>query len=376
MTFRALTSLIAAVACATAVAQEAPTPDETARFLAGLPVRNTVLEPLARQQSWMDHATEFDKAWKELDARQLAKIRAWGPEFLGDGYAGKGPVFYMFSGPDILYAQTFFPRASTYVLAGLEPVGPVPDISHLTPSALNAGLANLRKSLNSVLSFSFFITKDMKVDLRQNQLGGTLPILYVFLARSGSRVEKVQPLGLNPDGSTMFGKSATPGVKITFFGPSGAQQTLYYFETDLSNEGIKHDPGFIRFCEQLGPGRSFVKAASYLMHTGEFSKVRDFLLSRSSLIVQDDSGIPLRDFAPANWKLRFFGSYHGPIELFKQFDQEDLTAAYAGSHAPALPFGVGYRWHPSESSLILATPREPAPHETQPKAEEPTKQPQ
>jgi len=34
-------------------------------------------------------------------------------------------MYYMFSGPDFLYAYTFFPNANTYILAGLEPVGQV-----------------------------------------------------------------------------------------------------------------------------------------------------------------------------------------------------------------------------------------------------------
>jgi hypothetical protein len=340
-----------------ASAQEAPMPNDTARFLAGLPVRDTPLEPFSHESEWVEHATEFDKAWKELDARQLAKIRAWAPDFLGDSYTSKGPLFYFFSGPDILYAQAFFPNAGAYVLAGLEPVGSVPDITRLPRGALTTGLGNLRKSLNSVLSFSFFITKDMKVDLKQNQLGGTLPVLFVFLARAGCRIETVELIAIDKAGELTTGKASAHGVKITFFGPSGAEQKLYYFETDLSNEGIKANPGFIKFCDQLGTGRSFVKAASYLMHIADFTASRDFLLGHSAAIVQDDSGIPLKSFDSSRWLLRFFGSYPGPIELFKQFYQPDMAAAYKSSNAPALPFGFGYRWHPRESSLILATPK-------------------
>jgi hypothetical protein len=104
-------------------AQEAATPNDNALFLAGLPIRDTPLAAFSYDSAWVDHATEFDKAWAELDARQLSKIRAWGPEFLGEAYANKRPLLYFFSGPDILYAQAFFPNASTYVLAGLEPTG-------------------------------------------------------------------------------------------------------------------------------------------------------------------------------------------------------------------------------------------------------------
>jgi hypothetical protein len=41
-------------------------------------------------------------------------------------------MFYMFSGPDFLYAQTFFPNADTYILCGIEPIGAIP--THESPA--------------------------------------------------------------------------------------------------------------------------------------------------------------------------------------------------------------------------------------------------
>jgi len=345
------------------------TADDTARFLAGLPVRGTALEGLSRTAAWAEHATEFDKAWQKLEARQLSKIREWGPEFLAADYTSPSPVFYFFSGPDILYAQAFYPGAATYVLAGLEPVGLPPDITRLPPEALAAALANLRKSLNSVLSWSFFITKDMKTDLQQ-QLGGTLPVLYVFLARAGCRIERVELVTLDKTGALAPAKGGTSGVRIVFTGPNGTPQMLYYFSSDLSNEGIRTQ-GFTKFCEQLGEGRSLVKAASYLMHLSSFTRARDFLLTHCRTIVQDDSGIPVKGIPQQQWAVRYFGSYPGPIDLFKQHAQPDLAAIYAKSNPPPLPFGFGYQWQPTKSSLMLLTRRgviqsSPAPNPSNP----------
>ena len=50
-------------------------------------------------------------------------------------------MLYMFSGPDFLYATSFFPNASTYVLAGLEPVGAVPELTSLSPLIIDEELA-------------------------------------------------------------------------------------------------------------------------------------------------------------------------------------------------------------------------------------------
>ena len=346
-------------ACAAAfflarLAPAEPTADETARFLAGLPMHGTSLESLAANAEWVRHAMEFDDAWRPFDTRQLAQIRIWAAEFLMPEYADRGNVFYYFSGPDFLYAQTFFPNATNYVLCGLEPVGTPPDVTKLPRGALPSALASLRKAMNSVLSFSFFITKEMKGDLTQTQFSGTLPVLLVFLARSHCRVDSVELIDLDKTGAIAAGKGATHGVKIGFFGPGGRAQTLYYFTADLSDDGIKANPAIHRFSESLGIGHSLLKAASYLMHAGGFDRTREFLLTHSNVIVEDDSGIPYRYLSPAKWNVRLFGNYRAPIELFKQYPQPALAEAFVGSAAPDLHFGFGYRWQRRESCLLLA----------------------
>ena len=73
------------------------------------------------------------------------------------------------------------------------------------------------------------------------------------------------------------------------------KRQLYYFSTDLSDGGVKNS-GFLQFCAKLGPADSFLKSASYLLHSGGFTRVRRFLIDRSATILQDDSGIPLAYF--------------------------------------------------------------------------------
>ncbi|MEN3368202.1 MAG: hypothetical protein V7609_345 [Verrucomicrobiota bacterium] len=335
-----------------------PTADATAKFLAGLPVRDTPLESYVNASGWVTHAADLDRAWKQFDERQLSKIRSWAPQALGAAYQDTGPMYYMFSGPDFLYANAFFPNASTYILCGIEPVGPIPDISKIPRNALPSSLANLRKSLDSVLSWSFFITKNMKVDLRQIQLSGTLPVLYVFLARAGCTIDSVTPVALDRTGNFVSeGKGTTSGVKIVFAGPAGRPQTLYYFTTDLANWAIKVTPNFGKFCEQQGQGVTLLKAASYLMHSDNFSQVRGYLLSHSKVILEDDSGIPYRFFLKEKWDIRFYGRYIGPINRFLKNGQLDLAKENAAAAPSPLPFSFGYQWQPSRSSLIVATPK-------------------
>jgi hypothetical protein len=333
----------------------AATPHDEARFLAGLSMDGSSLELLAREASWQEHASAFHRAWLDVEERQLGPIRAWMPTSLSYIYADPSPLFYMFSGPDLLYAHAFYPNASTYILCGREPVGEVPNVAGLKPGVRAAALGNLRKSLNAILSYSFFITADMKNDLTATQLSGTLPVMMVFLARAGCVIRSLELVKLDAAGTLTTEKSKTPGVKVVFTGTTGKVQTLYYFQTDLSNWGIKDNPGFMAFCAKQGQGNALVKAASYLMHMNEFSTVRDFLLSSTRNVMQDDSGIPWRYFQPKEWMMGLYGNYVGPINLFKQHDQGDLRAAFAQQLVGDLPFGVGYQWKPGISSMIVGT---------------------
>jgi hypothetical protein len=326
--------------------------DMTARFLAGMaaPVDDT---------PWALHARELDQAWKRAD-QQVAAIQEWTGRFLTPAAGDANTVFYMFSGPDFLYAHALFPNARSYILCGNEPVGPIPSLSTIPSTELPAVLANLRKSLGSVLNWSFFITKNMKTDLTRTQLNGTLPLLYVFIVRSGCSINDVSPVTIDETGNiNQDGKGQTNGVRITLTNGEGSNQTLYYFCSDLSDDGIKSKPGFLRFCERQGRGVSLLKAASYLMHESGFSRVRGFLLGQSDLIVQDDSGIPLRFFEQLNWQMQYCGQYSRPIDVFRQYWQPDVAEAYTRNPALPLPFGFGYRWQPNRSDLMIATRVEP-----------------
>jgi hypothetical protein len=341
-------------AAATARASDTVTANDTARFLAGMPPSaDSPLTPLTNDPSWQRHAKFFDNAFGQLEQRQLSKIRAWA----GINLAAPRPtMFYMFSGPDFLYADAFYSKATTYVLSALEPVGSVPDLERLPRGGIGAALHNVERSLGSVLSFSFFITKQMKTDLHAGQLSGTLPILYVFLARSGKTIRDVSPIALDDKGAAYFdnenpGPNATRGVRIIFAGDDGAEKTLYYFSTDLSNSGVRVS-GFLKFCAALAPGNSLIKSASYLLHSGNFTIVRDFLLANSATVIQDDSGIPLAYYSAKRWRLFPFGRYAGPIAEFAGRYQEEYAELFRRSQP--MDFGIGYRWRSHESNLLLS----------------------
>ena len=333
-------------------AADTATADDTAKFLAGMmPAADSPLMPLTRDPAWQRHAKFFDTAFAQLEQRQLSKIRAWSDANLA---APRPTMFYMFSGPDFLYADAFYGKATTYVLSALEPPGAVPDLTKLPRGSIGAALNSVERSTSTILSFSFFITKQMKTDLHAGQINGTLPVLYVFLARSGKTLRSVAPVTVDDKGAISTepaGPNAVRGARITFAGSDGVEKTLYYFSTDLSNSGVKVS-GFLKFCSTLVPGNSLIKSASYLLHSGNFTTVRDYILANSATIIQDDSGVPLQYYSPKKWRFFPFGRYAGPIGEFPGRFQQSYAELF--KRAQPMDFGIGYRWRTHESNLLLS----------------------
>src|SRR5437660_6961722 len=203
-------------------------------------------------------------------------------------------------------------------------MGPPPDPLRIVN--LSGALGNLENAMKSSLSTTYFITKDMKIDLQQQNLNGVLPILYAFIARADKSITNVAFGSLS---SGAFQESApgktgggSPGVRINYTdNQSGNSQTLYYFTTDISDGGIHSNPGFLKFCQHFGVGSSLLKSSSYLLFESGFATIRNFILDHSRLIVQDDAGIPFDYFNRDKWNIRLFGNSICPIEIFKQHYQ-------------------------------------------------------
>ncbi|HEX4140663.1 MAG TPA: hypothetical protein VHY09_09970, partial [Candidatus Methylacidiphilales bacterium] len=213
---------------------------------------------------WKSYQQSLDGQWSYLDEIRLKAMRTWGATELADLRAQSSTVFYPFSGPDVLYADTFFPNSRLLLMAGLEPVGSMPDLNTLMAQGkLGPYLDSISKSLFTILAASFFKTKDMKVDFNNQLVDGIVPAMVVFLAREGNSITDLQFVSLTADGGVgPRSEGGRPGVQITY----GDGRQLLYFQADLSDDGLKHNPGFVRLMHKLAPGITYLKAASYLCY--------------------------------------------------------------------------------------------------------------
>jgi hypothetical protein len=336
--------------------------NDSARFLAGMPAvgGRDAFSDLRATADWQQHHQKMESVWASFLAQHGNSVNAWAAGEIPD-LRSANAVFYPFSGPDFLFAHVFFPKADTYVLCGLEPCEPIPTWNTLTPEDVSRGLNGLETSLSSILHYSYFITKDMRQDLQATRFRGVLPVFMVFLARTGNVVDSVDAVRLDGNGNAVVfaaGQSTVPGLLIRVHGPQGAKR-IFYFSQDLSDGGLSANGPFLRFASSFGRPAVLLKSASYLMHEGYFSRIRNQVLTHSCGIVQDPSGVPLRYLRQNGMRLTFYGRYSHALDIFKQYEQPDLAAAYAdpANKVKPLPFGMGYLTGANSTALIVARPK-------------------
>jgi hypothetical protein len=307
-------------------------------------------------EAWKDYAAWVDSRWTYMNRVRLTAMRNWSGSALGD-LRDAHTIYYPFSGPDFLYVDTLFPDSKYLLMAGLEPVGSMPDLAALQQQGrLPDYLKQVQTSLYTILSASFFKTKDMKTDFGGGLVDGLLPAMIVFLAHEGYSIDSIHYVSLDGDGQLHeHGKADAHGVQISYYrGDRDNLHFLLYFQCDLSNDGLHDNPGYVHLMRRLGPGVTYLKAASYLLYEDYFSSIRNAILDDSIGVVEDDSGIPLRDFDLNKWEVTPYGNYTGPINLFKEYYQPELATYYARAVPEPLPFGSGYKFVASSSSLLVA----------------------
>ena len=68
---------------------------------------------------------------------------------------------------------------------------------------------------------------------------------------------------------------------------------------------------------------TLLKSASFLPHWRMCDSIRDYILQNSNLVLQDDTGVPFRDFEASKWHVQLFGAYSHPDPPFQREYQSD-----------------------------------------------------
>jgi len=320
------------------------------------------------EKSFVNFSNDFTKRWKKFDSTRLNIIKNFADTTLVKELTPTENLFYPFSGPDILYASTLFPKIKHFTLIGLEPVGtlPIVDDKNIVPDSINKYFNKLNSSLNAILKFSFFRTVAMKEDLRNEEVDGTMHLILLFLNRTGNNIVSVRSFYIDTLGESVYltdfnvlkSKSVkNKSLEINFITKDNELKTITYTSTDLSDGAFKKNTGLNRYLDALKFNITYLKGASYLLHSANFNGIRRLILQHTTQVVQDDSGIAQKYFDKDSnkWNYSFYGNYTKPINMFKQHYQEDLDSLYSKTGTKKLGFGLGYNYRDKNSNFMVIT---------------------
>jgi len=322
-------------------------------FLAGLDQSKSDQSKESRplNEATNSHASYLDARWKKFEAEKLGGIKNLAASVVKSQH---DVAFYFFSGPDFPYVNALFPNAKRYVLSGLEPAVLPVEIANIASDP--AILFRIRASLRPYFEAGFFNTNEM---LWKDSFAGALPLLMVFLSRAGYDVQNVRYVSIDDNGVPSFSDAplkGANGLQIIFADGQRETKELYYFRADLA-DGATSSKTFLKFCDTFGEGVSLLKSASYLLHQNRFSDVRKFILSHSSLIVEDDTGIPVRYLDRSIWQLRLYGRYRSPVGKFVKYDQPELRSLMKSEGDSPTAFATGYLRQIDGSHFLVAKKR-------------------
>jgi len=352
--------------------------DDVARFLSGLPGNpDSPFLELENRWEWKSHKKYLDQAWDRANKVLLSGLTEFHRTELADPKIDEAPVFYPFSGPDTLFVTYAFPKSPTYVLVGLEPPGTLPTMAHIEKqidgkkagdgknssdgknSPMAGYLADVRDTVASVLGRSFFITKQMDSQFRGQVSDGLMVPIVELLVRSNMTISGYRYIRLDDNGDVIDRELSKPassnrGIEIEFTDSDKQLHTLYYFSMNLADERFKNNKPFQAFMANMKGFSAAFKATSYMTHHAEFSAIRQLVLENANTIMQDDSGIPFKNYKPETWKVQLYGKYVQPFGVFKYWTEPDLAEAYTKPDVKPLPFRIGYGYSVIPSNELVA----------------------
>ncbi len=250
-------------------------------------------------------------------------------------HIGKKSLFYPFAGPDISYPLLFFPNLEQYVLVGLEFPGSPEFINH------KFNLAGFKPQVEGYLRSGFFKTMNMSAQMHYNQ--GVIPMLVAQIALLNGKVENITSIS-----------EPYKGVMVEF-SHNQMNKKLYYFRANLNDYNDKTK--FYEFIQKNNLIENcMLKASSYKLHQVEFKQLSKYMLDNCQLILQDDTGMPVKALQHKGNDIELYGDYIKPYgDEFRPYYQKTLAELYkTKANKIPLNFCFGYGCDRVESNILIS----------------------
>lgn len=339
--------------------------DVMASFAAGIPTNTKEYVAAENFPAYKKYQHFMDSAWKVVDRTRYIKMRNWAKTECAEANKTDRTIFYPFSGPDFVSVYSFFPNAKTYYMLALEPTGGYAAPTQFNETFTNEYFTNFTQSLDDIFNKSYFITRKMNTQLQSSRVDGVLPLLSMFIKRTGNTIIDVKKISIDSTGAEIaidyekayLSKGRPRGLKIQFHPYGNAQdvRTVYYYSCDLIDANFSASKPFYKYLSNtIQESTTYAKSASYIMHLNVFSNITRLVVNKSKFLLQDDTGVALHNFDLKNYDLTLYGKYVKPVSDFDYGYQLDVKELYKRDSLKVkpLPYDLGYHWGTRENNLM------------------------
>lgn len=297
-------------------------------------------------------------------------------------------VVYPFGGGDLLSALVAFPDATEITTISLELAGDPRRLRTLAPAAIERSLEALRTEIGGLISVGSNTSENLS-NQQRNDLPGQVSSFLLGLVAGGyepvamryftlddtgavhyldraeideidQQARTTRPRSLKYDWLPPTFSHAFANVEIQYGKPGDPQLRVHrHIGWNLGDAYLAKHPQVIRHLEKKGAVTMLTKGASYLLHRGDFSVIRGYLLDHLAWMLSDSTGIPPTYAGPAGMIQETYGHYAGAFLESAQANRHDdaFVALWHAQKPRRLPFRFGYVDKDKQAHLVVTRPR-------------------
>jgi hypothetical protein len=157
-------------------------------------------------------------------------------------------------------------------------------------------------------------------------------------AREDQTAKQLNSVWKSPDFSVAFSNSELS------FRAEGASETRVHrhIAANLMDGPLAKDSGLLKHLGKKGRVAAMTKAASYILWSKGFTRIRNYLLANMDFMLSDSTGIPPQYASAAGFEQATYGKFDGPFLEANAKDAEDFCALWSSQPKRDLNFRYGY----------------------------------
>lgn len=291
-------------------------------------------------------------------------------------------VVYYFGGGDLIMALVPFADATEFTTVSLELAGDARHLTELDAATLKDSLHAWRVEIGPAINVGMNSSINLS-DAQRNVIAAQLSSHLLGLVTAGYElvgaryfniddagqlhyIDRAQMDADTKKGSSLRGNWKSPAfaqsfsnVEIQFKKPGeSVVRTHRHIAWNLDNDGLKKNPGLLKYLDGKGKTATIVKGAVYLLWQSDFKTARDFILGHLAWMVSDSTGVPPNYAEPAGMVQEAYGKMDVALLTQARGKREEsaMKKLFATPKGPA-PFRFGYLDGVGHPHLLLTYPK-------------------